>query len=116
MKDFFRETLVIDDIQVWWFAYFNLPFYYSEFRSEISFRPILEEISANKNEDIEILWTLASCIKHLFESADKGNYEEDFQQLRKLYEILLVKNDLIIIQLNCENLSVCLPFLKRFSN
>jgi hypothetical protein len=116
MKDFFRETLVIDDIYVRRLAYFNFPYYYQEFRSEIYFRPILEEVSNNKSEDIEILRTLAGCIKHLFEAADKGNNEEDFPHLRKLYESLLVRNDPIIIQQNCDSISVCLPFLKRFSS
>lgn len=35
MKDFFRDTIVIDDVQVKRFAFYNLPYYYTEYRSEI---------------------------------------------------------------------------------
>lgn len=116
MKDFFLETLLIDDIQVRWYAFYNLPYYYTEFRNEIHLRPILEELASNENEDIEIHRTLAGCIKFLFESADKNNYEKDFTLIWKLYEILLLKTDWAIIEQNCINLSVCLQYLKKFCN
>jgi hypothetical protein len=108
--------LTIDDMQVRWNAYYNLPYFYSEFHNDFPFKLILEELATNENEDIEILRIIASSIKHIFETADKHNYEDDFVNIWRIYENLLVKNDKVIIQKNSENLKECLGYLRRFIN
>jgi|JI10StandDraft_1071094.scaffolds.fasta_scaffold221427_1 hypothetical protein len=46
--------LIIDDLKVRINAFYNFPYFYTEFRHEINFKPILEEISSNENLNLEI--------------------------------------------------------------
>lgn len=70
--------LIIDDLKVKMNAFYNLPYFYSEFRTEINFKPILEEIVSNENFSIEILRIIASSLHEFFEIADKQNAEDEF--------------------------------------
>jgi hypothetical protein len=38
IKDFYKEMLVIDDVQVRWNAFYNFPYFYSEFWNELPFK------------------------------------------------------------------------------
>lgn len=89
--------IVTDDLQVKINAFYNFPYYYNDFRTEINFKPILEEISLNENTNIQILRVLASSLPVLFEIADKNNAEEEFPLWRKIFENLLVKDDQTIL-------------------
>jgi hypothetical protein len=43
---------------------------YKQFRKDIDFKKVFEDVTSNENEEEEILQTLASSIHHLFIIAD----------------------------------------------
>jgi hypothetical protein len=53
-------------------------------------------------------------MKDIFETADKNNFEEDFASLWKIYEVLLCKNDKVILEHIAINLKDCLGYMRRF--
>lgn len=59
----------------------------------MNLKTILEDISQNENEDIEIMRIFSNSMKDIFDAADWNNIEEDFPAIRKIYENLLIKDD-----------------------
>lgn len=68
---FYKEAIITDDLQVKINAFYNFPYFYNEFKGEINFKPVLEEISTTENYNISILRMFASSLPILFEMVDK---------------------------------------------
>jgi len=79
----------IDDQEVQKNAYYNLPYFYTEFAWEIDFKPILTSI------DEEII---APSLKHFLRAAEENMAEEETEMLLKMLDEFMNSDEDLIIK------------------
>ncbi len=98
MRDFYTDMLAIEDNDVRTNAFYNLPFFYKEFRRDINFKPVFEDI-ANEAELLDsILEIIASCLIHLFTIADEAEAEDERPLLRRIFDKFLCSDNPAILK------------------